>query len=140
MAAVAIPVAAAAFAVAVVRRDGLTLDRLAYAAIAQRLRPRRLVPGSVPALPRFVPRALAAAARPLPAPLALPVTGIGDDGVAHLAGDGHAVIIACSTVSFALATAAEQEAMVTAFARVLNSLTHPVQIVASAQRVDLAPH
>jgi hypothetical protein len=138
----AAPVAASGFALAVVRRDGMPLDQFVLAALRQRRAPRRLVPApaGVAAPPSFLPAAMAAAALPLPAPLALPVTGIRDDGVIDLAADGHAALVACPTVSFALATPAEQEAMVAAFARVLNSLTAPAQIVVRAERVDLTGH
>ena len=50
----AAPVAAAASAFALVRRDGLSLDRLAFAAVRQRLAPRRYVPGGVPETPPYL--------------------------------------------------------------------------------------
>jgi hypothetical protein len=141
-AALAVPVAAAGFAIAVVRRDGIGLDQLARAALRHHLTPRRFVaaPAGVQPPPSFVSHAVAAKAQPLPAPLNLPVTGIGDDGIVELGGEGRAALVACSTVSFALATPVEQEAMVAGFARALNSLSAPVQVVVRARRVDLAGH
>jgi hypothetical protein len=59
--------------------------------------------------------------------------------VADLGADGAAVLVACSTVSFALATPAEQEAMTGVLGRWLNSLTGPAQVVIRAERVDLGP-
>jgi hypothetical protein len=137
-----IPVLAAGLALALVRRDGLYLDRLALAALAQRLRPRRLVhaPQGVPDLPSLLPTPLARKARPVPGPLRLPVIDIGEQGVLDLGAQGWAVLIACQPVSFALSTPAEQEAMVAAFARVLHSISTDIQILVRAQRMDLAPH
>jgi hypothetical protein len=61
------------------------------------------------------------------------------DGVLEL-DDGTAVVLAeASTVGFAFRTPGEQQALVGAFARWLNSLTEPVQIVVRSQWVDLSP-
>ena len=75
---------------------------------------------------------------PRPGPLALPARGIGPDGLVDLGSDGMALVCQASTVNFALRTPEEQEALVAAFARVLHALTGPVQLVVSAERVDLA--
>jgi hypothetical protein len=130
-----VPVASVAIAFALVRRDGLSLDRLALAAVKQRLAPQRYVPGDVPATPRY----LAPLAASPPAPLSLPVTGIRTDGLIELADHGCAALVACGTVSFALATFGEQEAMVAGFARCLHGLSSPIQILVRAERMDLAP-
>lgn len=130
-----VPVASTAVAFALVRRDGLGLDRLALAALRQRLAPRRYVPGEVADTPSFL---AAHAGRP-PAPLNLPVTDIRPDGLIELGACGHAAVVACGTVSFALATYGEQESMVAGFARCLHGLSLPVQILVRAERVDLAP-
>lgn len=133
----AAPFAVLTLAVVLGNRDGLTLDRLAVAALRQVRGPRRLVtaPEGVTPPPRWV----GAAAGPLPAPLRLPARAIRADGVADLGPEGAAVLVACSTVSFALATPAEQEAMVGVLARWLNSLTGPAQVMIRAERVDLGP-
>ena len=131
----AAPVAAAAAAFALVRRDGLSLDRLAFAAVRHRLRPRRYVPGDS----RETPPYLVPDAGPAPARLALPVTGIRPDGLIELAGHGCAAIVSCGTVSFALATHGEQDALVAGFARCLHGLSAPVQILVRAERMDLTP-
>ncbi|RBQ17255.1 PrgI family protein [Spongiactinospora rosea] len=84
--------------------------------------------------------ALASAGRRRPpAPAWLPVEHISADGGIDLGGHGVAAIVSCSTISFALRTPAEQQALVDAFARWLNSLTGPVQIVLTAEAVNLAP-
>jgi PrgI family protein len=137
-AAVALPLLGAAAALALTERDGLSLDRLAVHAVRHARQPRHLVlaPDGVPALPGW------AAARVHPeqvAPLRLPAESIGPDGVIDLADEGVAVVVACSTVSFALRTAREQAALVNAFGRWLNSLAGPAQILVRAAPVNLAP-
>jgi hypothetical protein len=136
-AAAATPVAALATGAALGTRDGLSLDRLALAAVRQSRVPRRLVsaPEGVTPPPDWAP----AAPGPLPAPLRLPALRVAQDGTVDLGNDGVAVLVECSTVSFALSTAGEQEAMTGVFGRLLNSLTGPVQILIRAERVDLAP-
>jgi hypothetical protein len=49
-------------------------------------------------------------------------------------------LVACTTVNIALRTGDEQTALIGAYGRWLNSLSEPVQIVISAQRVDLTGH
>jgi PrgI family protein len=136
-AAVAAPVAALAAAVALGSRDGLSLDRLALAALRQSRAPRRLVtaPEGVTPPPAWAPAGPAA----LPAPLRLPARRVSPDGVIDLGSEGIAVLLECTTVSFALSTAGEQEAMTGVLGRLLNSLTGPVQILIRAERIDLAP-
>jgi hypothetical protein len=134
--AAAAPVIVAAATVALGTRDGLSLDKLAAAAVRQARAPHLMVtaPEGVPAPPHW----LAAARGPVPAPLRLPAQRVAADGTIDLGCDGVGVVLECTTVSFALSTAAEQEAMVGAFGRFLNSLTGPVQIVIRAERISLA--
>ena len=136
----AAPAALAALVLALGRRDGLSLDRLALAALRHARQPRRLVPapGGVRPPPRWADPRLAAAAGPLPAPLRLPATAIAVDGTISLGSDGYAAVAAASTVNFALRTPAEQHALTGAFGRWLNSLRSPAQILIRAQRVDLS--
>jgi PrgI family protein len=136
-AAAAAPVAALAAGVALGSRDGLSLDRLAVAALQQARAPRRLVnaPEGVAPPPDWAP----AAPDALPAPLRLPARRVSPDGAIDLGSDGVAVLLECTTVSFALSTAGEQEAMTGVFGRLLNSLAGPVQILIRAERIDLAP-
>jgi hypothetical protein len=118
-------------------RDGITCDRLLIAALRQSLSPRRRVmaPDGVSAPPEFLAGAFRGGA--LPSPLELPVRQVRDDGVIDLGDDGVVVLAECSTVNFALRTGAEQELLVGGFARWLNSLTGPVQIISRTTTVDL---
>lgn len=124
---------------ALVERDGVPLDRLLAHAVRQAAVPRRLVvaPDGVAALPAWAHAP--GDGPPLPAPLRLPARAIRADGVILLGPDGVAVVVACTTVSFALRTPGEQAALVGAFGAWLNSLTGPVQILVHAQPVNLAP-
>ena len=137
-AALAIPVIAAAAALALLERDGVELDRLVCHAVRQATQPQRLViaPDGVPAVPTWVS---GDQVPPLPAPLRLPARAIRDDGVINLGSDGVAVLIACSTLSFALRTPGEQAALVGAFGGWLNSLNGPAQILVHAQPINLSP-
>ncbi len=133
----AVPVLAVGAALALGQRDGLSLDRLALAALRQARAPRRQVPApeGVPA----PPAALAGIpAGPPPGPLTLAARGIDHHGMVDLGGDGMALVCRASTVNFALRTQAEQEALVAALARMLHALTGPVQLVVGAERVDVA--
>jgi hypothetical protein len=134
-----VAVVAAATAVTLVagRRDGLGLDELLVAAARQRLAPRRLIPARGPIQP--APEWVAAGAGPLPAPLRLPAHAISTAGVVDLGRDGLAVVCAASTVNFGLRSPGERAALVGGFAGWLNSLSGPVQILISADRIDLAP-
>ena len=135
-AALGLPVATAAVVLALGRRGGVGLDRLVLAALRHARSPRRLVPA-----PEGVPQAPAWAGTddsPRPAPLRLPVEGLGPEGIVDLGPEGSALISRASTVTFALRTPVEQEALVAAFARLCNALTGPVQILVRAEPVDLS--
>jgi hypothetical protein len=136
----AVPFALAAVMLALGQRDGVSLDRLLIAAVRQARSPRRLVPApeGVPSAPSWVDPTTAAQARPLPAPLRLPAASISASGAIDLAEGGTAAIAAVSTVNFALRTPAEQQALVAAFGRWLNSLQHSAQILVRARRIDLS--
>ncbi len=136
-AAVAVPVAGAAVTLAVGRIAGQPADRLAVAAWWHLRRPRRLVPApdGVPPLPAWV----GVTPGPVPAPLRLPLAGVGADGTVDLGGDGLAVVARASSVTFALRTPGEQEALVAGFGRWLNALAEPVQILVRATPVELTP-
>jgi hypothetical protein len=134
--AVAAPPLLAGVALALGRRDGLPADRLALAAVRQRLAPRRrvLAPGGVAAQPAWATSRGGAA---LPAPLDFPAHGLDRGGVLDLGGDGAALVCAASPLNFGLRTHAEQDALVAGFARFLHAVTAPVQVVVRAERVDL---
>lgn len=134
----AVPVAVGVFVLVVVRRDGLTLDRLLLAGLRQRLQPRiRLAPGHAP---EPVPSWLSVDQRQERAlgEFELPVEGIAEAGVVDLGPDGLALIAACSTVNFALRTPDEQQALTAGFGRYLHSLNAKAQILVRAQRLDLS--
>jgi hypothetical protein len=131
--ALASPVAAVFAVVALGRRDGVSADRLLVAWVRHALGSRGLVPApeGVPALPAGV------GGPPSPGVLRLPVERVGD-GVLDLGGDGVAAVCRVSSLNFGLRTGDEQEAIVASFARWLNSLSGPVQVVVRAERVDVA--
>lgn len=132
LAALAAPVAALAALLALGRRDGLPADRLALAWLRFARSPRRLIPAA-----EGVPRSPAWAGEgpPLGA-LSFPVVGTGADGLLDLGDGGLALVCRASSLNFGLRTPDEQEALVAAFARWLNSLDAPVQFVVRAERVD----
>jgi hypothetical protein len=117
--AVMLPIAGAAIVLVFGRRDGLPFDAWLAAAAGFYAAPKRLTPTV--------------------APLTLPAAQINDVGVID-AGDRKVVLVAATTVNLALQTSAEQAGLVGGFARWLHSLTGPVQLVVSTQRVDLASH
>jgi hypothetical protein len=136
----AVPVAGAAFFLAVGRRDGVGLDMWLLNAIRHRRTPHRLVPadGPITPAPAWVATTAGPGDRlPLPAPLQLPARGITGDGLIDLGLDGTTGLVTASTVAFGLRTPAEQNGLVAAFARWLHSLDGPAQIVVRARRVDL---
>ncbi|MFD7013513.1 PrgI family protein [Streptomyces sp. NPDC059928] len=140
-AALTAPVALVVTVIAVGRRDGIGLDRLLLAALRYHHTPKRRVPApeGVQPLPYLAPAAWRAQMGPVPAPLDLPCREISETGVLDLARDGHSALAVCSTVNFHLRTGGEQQALTEAFARWLNSLTGPTQVLVRAHRLDVAP-
>ncbi|MEV4105900.1 PrgI family protein [Nonomuraea sp. NPDC049649] len=134
-AAVALPVGILGVLLAIGRRDGLSLDRYLLAAARHQLSPKSLV--SAPGKATPPPSWIAARSDPRPAPLRLPARGVGSDGLIDLGPDGVAAVSEVSTVSFALRTPDEQDALVSVFGGWLNSLSGPAQILVRAERVDL---
>ena len=140
LAAVIAPVAAIAVAVALGRRDGLSLDTWLMAALIHRIRPRRLVPApdpGPPPPPGWAPAGTGADRDPRPAALRLPAQAFGRDGVIRTSSGSSVVLVAASTVTTGLHTPSEQAMLLGGYARWLNSLTGRVQVVVSARRVDL---
>jgi hypothetical protein len=134
-----IPLVGVSVALALGRRDGLPLDAWILAAVMHRRAPGRAAPapdgaGAAPAWAPDVP------VEPQPSVLRLPAQAVGDDGVIDLGGGSAAVLVAATTVNVGLRTGGEQAALVAGYARWLNSLTGPVQVVVSARRVDLTSH
>jgi hypothetical protein len=153
---VAVPIGAGAALLALGHRDGITLDRLALAALRQRLSPQHRVaaPEGIRPAPDWLTSHVtsdgtsaksgraAAAVSGAPAALRLPAEGVTnagpDTGVIDLGRDGVAAVAVCSTVNFGLRTPAEQESLVASFGRYLHSLTAPVQVLVRAERLDLS--
>jgi hypothetical protein len=160
-------VLAAVTAVVLGRRDGLTLDRLLLAAIRHHLGATRRIAapdttGPAPAwlataappphsrrrtaATNAVPPAWEAPARTVHAAgrdtaasdTAGATAAAGHMGVVDMGEDGLAAIAAASTLTFALRTPAEQDALVAGFGRYLHSLTAPVQVLIRAQPLDLS--
>ena len=134
------PLAAAATVLALGRRDGLPMDAWLRSAVRHTRSPHRMAPaasGQPAATPGWAPDT----DTPVPAlpVLRLPATAISDTGVIDTG--PHAVaLVACTTVNIGLRTGDEQAALIGGYGRWLNSLSGPVQIVISAQRVDLSSH
>ncbi len=134
----ALPITVAGILLAVGKRDGLSLDRFVLAAIRHHRAPKHLLaaPEGTPDLPPWI----AISAGPRPAALRLPVRGVAADGLIDLGSpDGVAAVAEVSTVSFALRTPDEQDALVAGFGGWLNSLSGPVQILLRADFVDVTP-
>jgi hypothetical protein len=138
--AASLPIAGAAFFLAVGRRDGLPLDMWLLAGLRHRRAPYHLVPADtdVRPAPAWVATTSGPSDRlPLPAPLRLPAKGITHEGAVDLGPDGATALVEASTVAFGLRTAAEQNGLVAAFARWLHSLDGPTQVLVRARPVDL---
>ena len=133
----ALPLGSVAAVLALGRFEGVAADRWVTAAWRHHRSPHRLVPApdGVPPAPALA----AGLAGPLPAPLCLPLIGVAANGVVDLGTDGLALVCRASAVTFALRTPTEQEALVAGFARFLNSLAEPIQILVRAEPVDLSP-
>ncbi|QGN48010.1 PrgI family protein [Micromonospora sp. WMMC415] len=136
------PLAGAAIVLALGRRDGLSMDAWLLSAVRHTRSPKRLAPaaaGRPTAAPAWAPSTeTPATAVPVPV-LRLPAKAISDTGVVD-AGSHAVALVACTTVNIGLRTGDEQAALIGSYGRWLNSLSGPVQIVISAQRVDLSSH
>ena len=133
----ALPIGAVAAMLALGRFEGIAADRWVTSAWRHHRAPHRLVPApdGVPAAPAF----LATDPGPQPTALRLPFAGVASDGIVDLGTDGQAVICRASAVTFSLRTPTEQEALVAGFARWLNGLDQPAQLLVRAEPVDLTP-
>ncbi|MGW8375448.1 PrgI family protein [Streptomyces sp. ODS28] len=139
----ALPLGGAGAALALGRREGTSLDRLALAAARHLLssRVRLCAPEGLARPPLWLARraqhTATARVTAVAAEEMTPVRQVSEAGLVDLGAEGLAVIAVCSSVNFALRSPAEQEALVGAFGRYLHSLTAPVQILVRAQRLDL---
>ncbi len=144
LAAVTVPVAAAAAVVALGRRDGVPLDAWLLAAVVHHRTPappRPHPPDGHPGVGATGPT------RPDHdtdrSGTGRTARGAAAAGLGHRRGrhPHHGIeqvaLVAATTVTANLNTPTEQAAQVAAYARWLNALTGPVQIVISARRLDL---
>lgn len=130
---VCVPVAVPGAVLALGRKDGLPADALARHALRHLLRPRRrlLAPEGIPAPLPGEPRRVGAA------PLELPVHAVYRSGLVELSDGSYAVVLRAASGSFGLKSNEEQEALVEAFGRFLNSLSEPVAIYIRSEPLDL---
>ena len=135
------PVAGVVVGVALGRREGIGMDRFFLAALKHAHAPKRMVhaPEGVPDLPGFLDRALVHRAGPRPVPAQVPCRSVDGAGVLDLGREGSAAVGSCSTVNFQLCTGAERHSIVGGFARWLNSLTGPAQVLLRSHPVSLTP-
>ncbi|WP_049578599.1 PrgI family protein [Streptomyces sp. SBT349] len=135
------PIAGVLAGVALGTREGIGMDRFLLAALRHGRQPKRMVhaPEGVPPLPGFLDPSLKRQCS-APAPAQLPCQGVDESaGVLDLGVEGRAAVASCSTVNLRLRNGAEQQALVAGFARWLNSLTGPAQILLRTHPVDLTP-
>lgn len=126
---IGIVMAAAGFALATSTPEGLGIDRLIFLAARFLRAPKRQV-----VAPEGIP---SNGIRPSAAPMYLPVYDLTDAGFIDLGHEGFASICRASGVNLALRSEKEQQALIEAFSRFLNSLEGPVQIIAVSRRIDL---
>ena len=131
--AAAVVAAAGGIMLALARHDGMAGDELAISVARFLLAPRRrlLAPEGLPApLPGSPPGGRVA-------PLDLPLRRILRSGLVELADGSHCRLLTAQGTSFELRAPNEQAAFVAAFARFLNGLQEPVQIVVRSELVSL---
>lgn len=117
------------------RRDGLSSDRLALAFIRHVSVPARRVRQQ--GLPARLPHAPVQLAVGL---LRAPIKAILQSGVVELADGSSRLVCSATGTSWQLRSPEEQEALVEAYGRWLNSLAEPASIVVCSEPVDLAAH
>lgn len=116
----------AAFAI---QGPGIGLDRLALLGIRFFKRPKRLV---------LAPEGISHMCRSGLGVIDLPLQSVEEDGVLSLGSEGRALIARATTLNLSLRAEREQEAIVEAFGRFLNSLEAPVHFLVRAEPVDLS--
>jgi PrgI family protein len=139
-AAAMVPLAGLAVAVVLGRRDGLPLDAWLLHGLRFRKVPRLQAPAGTGSNGRAASLVATTGPPPVPAPLRLPAEAVTTAGLLVLPGEVSAAVVGSGTVNLGLRTGAEQQALLSGFGRWLNSLSAPVQVVVSTQRVDLAAH
>jgi hypothetical protein len=134
-----VPVAALAVGLALGSRDGLPMDRWLLGGIRHSRAPKRLVPAASGQLPAAAGWAAPDPSRNPLSVLRLPAQAISEAGIVDT-GSQAVALVACTTVNIGLRTGDEQAALIGGYGRWLNGLAGPVQVVISAQRVDLSSH
>ena len=132
--AILVPIGGAAIVLALGRRDGLSLDVWLLSAIRQSRAPKHHAAAAAEPVPVWAPGPGMAVAQ-----LRLPARAISEAGVIDT-GDHAVALVAATTVNLGLRSGDEQLALIGAYGRWLNGLSGPVQLVISAQRVDLSSH
>lgn len=110
----------------VLKRDGISLDRFAIAAIAHHRSPKRQVTTPVDVV---LPNDLGA--------LQLPIVGVRPSGVIDVGSHGVAIACTARATNLALQSSEEQEAIAAAFGRFCNSIQDSVQFVTRTDQADL---
>ncbi|GAA1884243.1 PrgI family protein [Asanoa iriomotensis] len=132
--AIMVPLGGAAIVLALGRRDGLALDLWLLSAIRQSRAPKHHAAAAAEPVPAWAPGPGMAVPQ-----LRLPARAVSEAGVIDT-GEQAVALVAASTVNLALRSGDEQMALIGAYGRWLNGLSGPVQLVISAQRVDLSSH
>jgi PrgI family protein len=135
-AAAATPIALVGAGLAFGRRDGLSGDRLALAALRLLLGPRRRVlapEGMQPPL-----RGASAPGAASTAALDVPIRSVLRSGVVELRDGRYCLLATASGTSFTLRSDEEQAGLVEAYGRWLHALAEPAGITVRSQPVDLA--
>jgi hypothetical protein len=124
--AAALIVGGALVAAITTKKDGLSLDRYALAALRHHRRRNRYVSlDPDDDAPAGLDR------------LDLPPAGLDEAGVLDLGADGAAVLIECGTVNLSLRSGDEVRAALAGFGQALNALGGAFQFAVTAHRVDL---
>ncbi|MEU8001539.1 PrgI family protein [Catellatospora sp. NPDC049111] len=139
MLAIMLPLGGLAATIAMGSRDGLPMESWLLAALRFLRAPKLLAPaadGQHHLPPAWAPQVQNLR---LPTVLRLPASSIDEQGVVDT-GSSAVALVACTTLNIGLRTGDEQAALLAGYGRWLNSLTGPVQVVVSTQRVDLSSH
>lgn len=118
------------------RRDGMSGDQLALAAVRYLRRPKQhlLAPEGLTAPLPGAPR------MPRRVPLDIPVRRVFRSGLVERSDGGYCLLVDAHGSTFELRSAVEQEAFVDCFARFLNSRAEPVQLLVRGEPATLEPH
>lgn len=137
LAVVGLPPAVAGAVLAFGQRDGISMDRMIWAALQHARTRDTLAPlSATDRLSGAGPRDRAGWLLPA---AGLPVRRVHDDATVDLGGDGTALVCQATTVNFALRTPAEQTALLAVMARLLHTLTGPTQLLTQTRQADLQP-